>query len=322
MNGRHRAPDGHIARTDARMTDRIVLSHANGFPLPVYRRLLEALQPGFETGGVLRFGHDPARPPTTGWPYLVDELVEYVNALPRDSGRLWLAGHSLGGYLSLMAAERLQPRVAGVVLLDSPIIAGVVAAGIRIARFTGLDRLVMPIAQTRQRRMHWPDVEAAHAHYAAKPAFARWDPRTLRDYAEHGTLGDGRGGRTLLFDRDVELRIYRSLPTARIVSVGARLQVPVAFIGGRQSREVRQVGLSATRALVGQRLYWAEGSHLFPMERPDDTAALIRTAIDAMRDAAGPGDTDRDPDAVTDHGTPDASHAGSGARHHPTRKSA
>ncbi len=266
------------------MTDTLVLSHANGFPLPVYRRLFEALGPAFTATGMLRFGHDPTRPVTVDWPYLVDELVEFVSALPGTGGRLWLAGHSLGGYLSVLAAERLGSKVAGVVLLDSPVIAGLSAAAVRLGRFTGLDRLMMPLDATLQRRRHWPDVDAAHAHYAAKSMFARWDPRVLRDYAEHCTVSDGRGQRELLFDRDIEFRIYRSLPTTRVAEIGARLRVPVAFIGGRRSREVRHVGLRATRALVGSRLYWTDGSHLFPMEAPDETAGLIRAAIDAMRD--------------------------------------
>ncbi len=265
------------------MIDTLIFSHANGFPLPVYRRLFSALQSEFDCSGVMRFGHDPARPPTVGWPYLVDELVEFVQAMPHAGGRIWLAGHSLGGYLSVLAAERLQSHVRGVVLLDSPVIAGLSAAAVRIGRVTGMDRWMMPIRQTRVRCREWPDTDAAHAHYAAKRSFARWHPDVLRDYANYGTVPTGRGARELLFDRDIELRIYRSLPTARIANIGARMRTPIAFIGGRQSREVRYIGLRATRALVGDRLYWVEGSHLFPMEAPDATAERIRTAIDRMR---------------------------------------
>lgn len=268
------------------MTDTLVFSHANSFPLPVYRRLFEALElRGFACTGVPRFGHDPARPPSVGWPHLTDELLDFVHAMP-SPGRLWLIGHSLGGYLSVLAAARLGARVAGVVMLDSPVIAGHAAAMVRVGRATGLDRMLMPIRQTLQRCRSWPDTDAAHAHYAAKPMFARWHPQVLRDYAEHGTVADAEAGRRLWFEPEIEFRIYRSLPTAEVVHAGHGSQARIAFIAGTQSREVRQVGLRATRRLVGERLQWIDGSHLFPMERPDETAESILRAIDTLKNPA------------------------------------
>jgi surfactin synthase thioesterase subunit len=54
---------------------------------------------------------------------------------------------------------------------------------------------------------------------------------------------------------------------------------PVAFIGGTQSAEVRQVGLAATRAVTRGRIEWLEGSHLFPMEQPLATAQAVLRAL-------------------------------------------
>ena len=39
------------------------------------------------------------------------------------------------------------------------------------------------------------------------------------------------------------------------------------------------MGLVYTRALVQQRLAWVEGSHLFPMERPLETAEAVLQQI-------------------------------------------
>jgi hypothetical protein len=56
---------------------------------------------------------------------------------------------------------------------------------------------------------------------------------------------------------------------------------------------VRQVGLAATQALINAanrrhperpgRLMWLEGSHLYPMERPADTATAVLDLLAAMQ---------------------------------------
>src|SRR5690606_2938625 len=196
-------------------------------------------------------------------------------------GRLWLVGHSLGGYVSTLAAAALGDRVAGVVLLDSPLISGLSARLVRCGRQFGFDRYMMPILQTRSRRQTWPDADAVHAHFAARAAFARWEPRTLQHYAEHGTLARD-GGRVLAFDREIELAIYRSLPTMTVVSAARSARAPIGFIGGTGSREVRHVGMRATRAATQGRVAWIEGSHLFPMERPQETALAVQSMIGTM----------------------------------------
>ena len=262
--------------------DHLVFAHANGFPGAVYRELFEAWSGRFEVSAIDRFGHDPAYPVGPGWPGLVRQLLDHVQARVDPQARLWLVGHSLGGYVSTLASASLGPRVAGVVLLDSPLIGGVGARLVRCSRRLGLDRYVLPIRQTRRRRRHWPDIEAVHAHFAGRAAFARWEPRTLRHYVEHGTRARGDGSRVLAFDRDIELAIYRSLPTMTVVSAARAATAPIGFIGGTRSREVRQVGMAATRAAARSRIAWIEGSHLFPMERPHETAQAAQAMIAGM----------------------------------------
>lgn len=279
------------------MHDLLLFSHANGFPAPVYALMLDTLAADYRVVRPERIGHDPRYPVTPDWPHLVDELVARVRAAAGDAPRIWLVGHSLGGYLSLLAAHRLadsalRARVAGVVMLDSPLIAGWRAQLVSIGRRTGLDNLLMPIRATLQRRKHWPDRDAVRAHFQAKPAFARWHPRVLEDYVEHGTRVADDGTRELAFVRETEYAIYRSLPTTALSDLATRLRVPVAFLAGTRSRELRHAGSAATRRLVGERWAWIEGSHLFPMERPLETAQAIAAMIARMRP------TRTDPDAA------------------------
>lgn len=260
----------------------IVFSHANGFPAGTYRVLFEGWRSvGWRVEAVQRFGHDPAYPVTSNWPHLRDQLVDFVASL--HAGPVVLVGHSLGGFLSLLAACRRPELARGVLLLDSPIVAGWRAHSVQVAKATGLMKRVSPGRVSRRRRWHWPSREAAHAHFASKAAFARWDPRVLDDYVAAGLEPAPDGGVQLAFRRETETAIYDSLPH-HLPRVLRRhpLQCPAAFIGGTQSAEIRQVGLAATRALVHERLSWIEGSHLFPMERPDETAAEVARLLRAM----------------------------------------
>ena len=50
---------------------------------------------------------------------------------------------------------------------------------------------------------------------------------------------------------------------------------PVAFVGGTRSMELRQAGAAASKKLAGENWRWMEGSHLFPFEKPDETAELV-----------------------------------------------
>ena len=259
----------------------IVFSHANSFPASTYRILFGHLEKrGFAVSAVERFGHDPQYPVTSNWPHLVQQLVDFTTAEVQRLGEpVFLAGHSLGGFLSVMAAARHPELVRGVLLIDSPLLGGWKANAVGVAKRTQVVGSISPGKVSRGRRFSWASNEEALEHFRKKKAFASWDAAVLQDYVHHG-LTDHDGKRVLGFDRAVETAIYNTLPhnLGRLLSAHP-LQCPAAFIGGRDSEEMKQVGMAMTLRVTQGRTMMLDGSHLFPMEQPQATAAAIEAAL-------------------------------------------
>jgi pimeloyl-ACP methyl ester carboxylesterase len=259
----------------------IIFSHGNSFPASTYRTLFADLRRrGFKVKAIEKFGHDPRYPVTDNWTHLTQQLSDFAAEHQQKTGEpAYLAGHSLGGFLSLMAAARHPELACGVLLIDSPILGGWRATGVGVAKTTQLIGAISPGSVSRQRRNSWPDIEAAFAHFRSKKAFAHWDPQVLRDYIEHG-MHDEDGKRVLSFQREVETAIYNTLPDNldRLLRRHP-LKCPVAFIGGRHSVEMKQVGMAMTEGITKGRIMMLDGSHLFPMEQPVATAAAIEASL-------------------------------------------
>lgn len=263
----------------------LVFSHANSFGAATYHVLFEALKArGFEVTAIDKFGHDPRYLVTNNWPHLVQQLIDFAQLQVDKAGApVFLVGHSLGGFLSLMAASRAPRLVRGVLLLDSPLVGGWRAQALGLAKRTQLVGSVSPGKLSRKRRQHWPSAEAALAHFKNKKAFAKWHPNVLEDYIAHGTHDEtvnGHSQRVLSFDRNIETAIYNTLPSNLETLIRQHpVKCPVAFIGGTRSAEIRQIGLDLTQRVTHGRLLMLDGSHLFPMEKPLVTAAAIETAL-------------------------------------------
>lgn len=264
----------------------IVFSHANSFPASTYKVLFKSLRArGFAVKAVEKFGHDTRYPVTNNWPHLVQQLVDFTEPVVEKAGHpVWLVGHSLGGFLSLMAAARRPDLTCGVLLIDSPILGGWRSTALGLAKTTQLVGSISPGAISRARRNTWPSAEAALAHFGSKKAFAKWDPEVLADYIDRGTL-EVDGKRVLAFERDVETQIYNTLPD-NLDRLFRRhpVKCPVAFVGGRDSLEMQQVGMAMTDKLTKGRTMMLDGSHLFPMEKPLATAAAIEASLRNLGD--------------------------------------
>jgi pimeloyl-ACP methyl ester carboxylesterase len=264
----------------------IVFSHANSFCASTYRLIFEELrQRGHVVEALEQFGHNPRFPVTNNWPHVVEELREFVTAVKAKHQQTpILVGHSLGGAASLMLASQSPELAWGLIMMDSFVIYGWKAWGMKLAKLLNKPMQRPPASVALRRRTTWDSVEQVMSHLKHKRAFKHWDPRVLRDYAEQGTVATESCQRTLKFKREIEAQFYATFPDNVMPMLRKRpLQCPFHFVGGLQSRELNAVGLGGTERLVaaraGNSLQRVEGPHLFPMERPIETAQLIHDLV-------------------------------------------
>ncbi|UVW26984.1 alpha/beta fold hydrolase [Massilia sp. H6] len=269
-------------------------SHGNSYPAGTYNRLFQALGTHYEVRSHDMYGHDPRYPVTDGWHALVDELIHQLEGY--DNPPI-LVGHSLGGMLSMMAAKQRPELARCVVMLDSPVVAGWRAFMWRLVKSRGMGSRFSPAKFSARRRTVWPDRAAAYQHFYAKPMFQAWAPGALDDYLDHGLVAHPEGVQ-LRFDRAIETQIYNTLPHHLGTILREPYPLPIGFIAGTMSEELRQAGLDATRKLVGDKLVMIEGGHLYPLEKPETTARLTHDMIECLLSSPGRAASGAVPDSV------------------------
>ncbi|MBP5979415.1 MAG: alpha/beta hydrolase [Halomonas sp.] len=251
----------------------LVFAHANGFPGLSYKSLLDPLAETFDVHPLDRLGHHPNYPVNHNWTNLVDELLSY---LPDTQVPLLGVGHSLGGVLMAMAADKQPESFSGVIMLDPPLMLGFDAWAMKAAKRFGFIDRVTPAGKTQGRRSVWPSREVMAASLSRRGLFRRFTPAALNDYIEAGTRVLEDGSAELTFDPRVEVEIFRHLPD-HLSRLPRRAGVPLALIAGQESdlliasriRRLKRHGLPVS---------YVPGTHMFPMEYPSDTLQAILTA--------------------------------------------
>lgn len=253
------------------MAQTIFFAHANGFPSATYGKLFAALGPDYDIQHLEQHGHDPRFPVDDNWLGLVDELLQHLAEQPHP---VWGVGHSLGGLLHYHAALRRPELYRGVVMLDSPLLTGVDRLLIRVAKRFGFIDTITPAGRTLGRREAFTSVDQARDYFAGKTLFRAFDPECLEAYVQHGLRAEGEGLR-LRFDPATEIGIYRSIPH---IAPGRprQLKVPLAIVRGQQSRVVLPHHTRQVRLIPNGERLTLPGGHMFPLERPQQTAELLR----------------------------------------------
>lgn len=254
----------------------LAFAHANGIPGGSYAPFLAALSSQYDLAVVDRIGHDPAYPVDHDWQSLSREMESFLEPLPRP---LVGVGHSLGSVLMFMVASRRPTWFSALVMLDPPLVNGWFRPAYKLMRALGQVDRVTPAGKSLGRLDYWADRASAEAYFRSRSLFAGFDPRALDAYLQHGIEAYEDGWR-LRFRPDKEVAIFRETP-ANLHRV-ARLSVPAALITGADSPGVFHA--AHRRHVRRHRMLWcqAEGGHMYPLERPEETAALLLSVLASL----------------------------------------
>lgn len=259
----------------------LLFAHANGYPPAAYGQFLAPLARDFRvvSAPARPLWHPPHEPgELTDWSMLADDLLQ---ALEQDRERddnepVVAVGHSLGAFITLLAAARRPELFRALVLIEPAFLSGRNRFLLQLFRRLGPYRIPL-VARTLQRRDRWQSVEEVYAYYRPKPVFSRIPDPVLWEYVLHGTQPDDAGGRTLTFSKEWEAQIYLTIGNHEPLLRQSR-DLPVLGIRGRESTTLRPEVWKRWRLLAPEHQFHEvrDQGHLLPLEAPELVAGLVR----------------------------------------------
>ena len=257
----------------------LVFSHANGFNAATYRSLLAPLSASLRIWAPDLRGHGRSNLPTftrpkTSWLDHRDDLLSLLETI--DGPPVVLAGHSMGGTASLLAAAERPDRVSSLVLFDPVIWKRSAVLAFNLPFVHRLAGRIPIAAATLRRRAVFESREQAMAAYRGRGAFKGWPDMVLADYLSDGLTETGEGF-SLTAAPAWEAANYASQahdPWRAMRRCRSPIRILKAEHGALTHVPARPRGLPHVSVEVV-----AGGGHLFPMTHAD-------VARDALFDAA------------------------------------
>lgn len=271
------ARGGALAALELGPTDRpvdVVFSHANGFNARTYRSILAPLASDLRILTIDLRGHGATTLPTgiegrQGWLEFRDDLLALLAVV--CEAPVVLAGHSMGGTASLLAAAAQPDRVRALALFD-PVVFPVEAQQAGVTAESPL------VAGALRRRSTFPSRAAALEAYRGRGAFRTWDTAQLEDYVAAGFRETPEGEVTLACAPAWEASNFRTHnydPWAAFRDS----RCPIRILRAEEASTFRLEGHEAELASLGDRVAVETlpgTTHFLPMERPERVRETLR----------------------------------------------
>lgn len=266
-----------------------LLHHATGFCGATLGIVAEKLSATHRVIALDARGHGDssileANPENYRWDQFGDDLVALARGLVIDLGydQIDIAvGHSFGGTVTLLAAEKDPDIFRKVAMLD-PVIFSKDQKKRKSLRNSKAKTPGSDLAEgARKRRAIWPSKDAILSSWRAKAFFQVWDERALELYIHEGFRTRPDGQVELKCSPEIEAKVFEMSGSADVFPRATDVQIPVLILHATQGNfDVELYKGLAASMLRGQVEEFPSG-HLMPMEAPNEVAdRLLRFGLE------------------------------------------
>jgi pimeloyl-ACP methyl ester carboxylesterase len=172
--------------------------HATGMHAHFYIRFLEPLAAHFNIVAADFRGHGESpfpvdARPMNRWDALAEDTLALIEALApeqKPDQSWWLMGHSLGAVCAMIAAALRPDRIAGLMMLDPPLLPAHAVPDFSPA---SLEKAIPLVHQSLRRRPHYPDRASIEAAYRGRGIFQSMSEEDLMAYLDGGLRRGSEG---------------------------------------------------------------------------------------------------------------------------------
>lgn len=270
--------------------------HANGVPTPTYQPMLDKLAEHFTIVSIDKLGTHPSYPVDNHWQSLTRQVGDSIDDACREHGvpTLVAVGHSVGAMTTMQTLLANPKPISQAILLDPSLITTRNALSYHLAklidrqigripkfRYRLIDRL-SPAHKSKRRKDTYDSREDAYQSLRQKALFAPFDERSFNNYIQYGFEPTADGQYTLSIPKSVEVSIFRTIPSLYwLKSISATK--PMTLIAGQDSHFTKIGSYQDAYKKFDIPVCYVAGSHMFPLEHPEQTAEdILNTIIEQL----------------------------------------
>ena len=258
-------------------------AHANGFNGQTYATLLNKLKSRFNVYawdtpgyGKSKIGENyNSKNPVLGY---ARDLEAFIGTLySRHNRKILLAGHSIGGSLSIMISESLKEKISGLMLADPVIINSKYKY---LTKFLGpfgyVSSTIKLTNQALNKRDQWTSLEEIKKSYSGRGAFKTWKKEFLTDYLKGGTE-KGENFVRLSCKPEIEAASFKNTELVATPNIIKKIKVPLTLMVAEYNSTTAAQNYFKDLKSKNKIIVAKGGSHFFPMEKPEAVIKEIKS---------------------------------------------